>query len=415
MYRCYALLPLAILSLALLHQPASAEVVHMEEDCAAAGLTLGTDCFEDLTAVSDWLWGGATPRDPTASSRVVVDVGEGTFSGAMACPSYLSTPLVNEPGVPNGWTTFRGLSRTASRVLGGAVLALSTDCDGLEFQDLYFEATGIGFIWWGEGSATFTDVHIKAAYTAWYDSFCAGAIGDPPTGEHYFFASRLESGSLGYFADCGITWFYGSEILVRPNDTTFLPTFGSLGTAILGVKAAHRGDVRLFGSALRIDTRALTATTPAYGVVAGAGGNGKSGGGVFHMHGGIINVTADDSRDIYGVVVDDFGTGVAGLAHTLDTAFAMHVGAGGSATRTSGNGTIKSPLLWESGTDEPVSGINSLNGQDLFVETDCDATGCDGSATDPRPHLMIYSAECESSPSGDGTPWFDVVRGACRN
>ncbi|HIG00925.1 MAG TPA: hypothetical protein EYQ66_06415 [Myxococcales bacterium] len=56
--------------------------------------------------------------------------------------------------------------------------------------------------------------------------------------------------------------------------------------------------------------------------------------------------------------------------------------------------------------------LQSEHGQDLFVETDCDANGtCAGAGNEP--HQMIYAGEvCATGGSDD--PWFDSVEGECR-
>lgn len=405
---------------------ARAETVYLRTNCVAAGYTLGVDCFQNLNTLDAWLWNGGSPRDPSRTSPVVVDVGAGSFGGRLICPTYHSTPLANDPGHPNGHVTFRGVSRKTSTLRATdpftGIFMATADCDGIEFQDVRIEAPdqgffrGIAFIWNGEGSATFTDVEIDAAYSSWYDSGCeSGSAMDGPLGEHYFWGAQLTSGSLGYFADCGRTWLYGSEILVRPQAGTNIGALDGVGSAVIGVKASHRGDVRLFGSSIRVDASALASSVPVYGVVVGAGGNGMPlGEGQFHMHGGIINVSAGSlDRAVIGVHADTMGQqpGHPAMAHIVDTAFQLRTGSSGTATRTSGNGMLQAPFLWQSGTMPPVTGssssLGSLTGQDLFVETDCDGSGCGGSGTNP--HLMIYKADCPNS------PWFDVVRNACRD
>jgi hypothetical protein len=56
----------------------------------------------------------------------------------------------------------------------------------------------------------------------------------------------------------------------------------------------------------------------------------------------------------------------------------------------------------------------SVDGQDLFVETDCAAGTCTASCgpggSGCEPHLMIRRKACE----GAGGPWWDTDTKACR-
>ena len=133
---------------------------------------------------------------------------------------------------------------------------------------------------------------------------------------------------------------------------------------------------------------------------------GSGGGyGEFHMHGGAISVNSSNLPGVNAIGIRMTNNGGAGTAraHTLDTAFAVK--GGSTSTRLSGTGDFESPQLWEARTDPPAAG-GAKDGQDIYVETDCDASGCSG-ASDP--HLMIYKASCTP------TPWFDSARNACRN
>jgi hypothetical protein len=124
------------------------------------------------------------------------------------------------------------------------------------------------------------------------------------------------------------------------------------------------------------------------------------------MIGGIVNVDAGNlfaDVDAIGVWLES-PVGRTAQADLRETAFNLTAGLAGSVLRIVGNGSARSPYLWEAGSQPPS--VASQMGSDLFVETDCDATACAGGA---EPHLMIYDASC--SP----TPWYDVVRRACRN
>ncbi len=50
------------------------------------------------------------------------------------------------------------------------------------------------------------------------------------------------------------------------------------------------------------------------------------------------------------------------------------------------------------------------DGQDTFVETDCNADGdCSGGS---ESHLMVYNASLCTDPAN---PWLDTITGRCRN
>ncbi len=63
--------------------PVFSETIYLEQDCT----TLPNEiCFNNATALSNWLWQDNNSRDPSSSNPVTVYVGEGTFQGSIACP-----------------------------------------------------------------------------------------------------------------------------------------------------------------------------------------------------------------------------------------------------------------------------------------------------------------------------------------
>ena len=385
---------------------AQAETVHLEVDCAAAGYTLGTDCFEGLSALSNWLWLGATPRDPGPGDPVIVDVGIGEIGGG-----FLWCNSAN-PADPDGWVTFRGESRERSKLVGSTFVVFMEDCDGLEFQHLTIESGFVGALWHGVGSSHWTDVRLQGDYNAWYDTWCGNDATLPHTGEHYFYGSKIEAGSLGYYAQCGQTWLYGSEVLVDFDDDAQL----SQAQVVAPIAVAHRGDVRLFGSAVRLNMTTTRTVPEIHGVLIGdpldSTQGTQAGFGEFHMHGGIVSISAPGhAGTTYGVEADahlQTSNPQRAFAHTLGTSFIVN--AGGPVERAAGSGRLLTPFLWQSGTDEPIAGMKSLTGRDMYVETDCSTSSCTGGGDS---HLMIYQESCDTT--GTGGPWFDTVTGACRN
>lgn len=374
------------------------EVIYLLKDCTGAGKSLGTDCYQTVADLQDAIW-GTSGINPTASAPLVVDIGVGDFTGELSCSN-------------GGHVSFRGVGRDHSRIIRPGPPTFSVhatleviDCDDLEFQDLALINTVQAFgsfptavSWAGGGSSTWTDVHLEGDYAGWFD-FTANGCGANPV--HYFFGSLIVSGGhYGYVAGCGEHWVYGSEIRMRAKDNNMQQAPFRRGVAV-----GEEGDFRIFGSTIRAHPDAsYTGNHDFIGVQVGVGG-----GGIFHMHGGIISVKAPPGRIAAGID----GQASDALAHTIGTAFALNASGGGSAIRVSGIGKLQSPHVWESGTAPPPgspaggsTSVISQTGKDMYVETDCDDTDCDGKSD---PHLMIYHAGCTPE------PWFDVVRGECRD
>jgi len=388
---CFLLVPSGTTATADTPGEAGVDVLFLMKDCAAAGKTLFEDCAEDIDTLEFMLW---NQRNPTAEAPIIVDIGVGTFLGPLDCNN-------------NGHVTFRGVGRDRTIIddkdsgSGFRIAININNCDKLEFQDLTVIADTPGAIsiavWWqGGGSSTWTDVDLRANYATWDESSTV-ECGTPV---HYFFGSRLiSSGSYGYRALCGEHWFYGSEVRMEAQN------IGGINPPRHGVEAGKEADIRLFGSTVRsFPGPGFTKSTDYIGVGVGLD---PDDGGEFHMHGGIISVSAVSSEDeavgIDAVGIDAVGSG--SVVHTVDTAFALTKGTG-KAIRVRGPGDVRSPLLWESGPTPPAGGgLVSKTGKDLFVETDCQESGCSGG---DQPHLMIYSDACSTD------PWFDVVRGECR-
>jgi hypothetical protein len=372
------------------------EIVYLLTDCAAAGHGPG-ECVETLADLNTLIWDPTTGLNPTASEPLIVDMGPGKFPGAIGCP------------VGGGQVTFRGAGRDRTILTGPSsptflmakVTVVVFGCESLGFHDMRIESSDIGIYWVLAGSSSWTDVDVAATNYGWYDALCNGDATDPPAGVHYFYGSKVEAQQVGFFGNCGETWFYGSELLARPQ--------GAVGTPI-GLQVSGRADVRVFGSAVRVVTADATSGSGglAAGVNVGVGPGGYDPGGTFHMHGGIISVDAStiSGMNARGLFVHS-GLGQPS-AHTPDTAFALRPGPGGEAIRLDGTGTIRSPFLWPAGDAPPLGPLGSQTGKDLYVETDCDAVDCTGGADS---HLMIYQESCVGT---SGTPWFDVVTGACR-
>jgi hypothetical protein len=387
----------------------AATAFFLEQDCGPAG-SEQQNCFETTGSLQLHIQ-EIRASDPI--TPLLVKIGGGTFDG-LQCFGW-------------GHATFIGSGRKATTLVGLYAAAVFFNCTEIEFQDMTLGPNLVSVAWRGGGTSVWTNVDLIGRRSAWYDE-----CDDPtPIGEHFFFGSRMLAQPQGpeflgddpdvtvFYSDCGLSWIYGSEIAIVPRSDNLPPNVKQWQ----GVNVNRRGDVRLFGSSIRMKTAPVSANADGsnvQGVVVGdraflpfgVGGT-ETADGSFHMHGGIISVDASSlpSASAFGIRLKEGGTA---LAHTPGTAHSILPSATGSAARL--DGFALSPFLWQAGPRPPFAAteanvISSEDGQDLFVETDCSPGGdCSGSASDPEPHLMIYAeGKC-----GTANPWFDVVTAACR-
>ncbi|HED32760.1 MAG TPA: hypothetical protein ENJ08_00890 [Gammaproteobacteria bacterium] len=382
-----------------------ATVVQLRKDCGTLD-----NCFSTMPSLLDWIWGsgapGESPRNPSASLPLTVNIGPGEYQ-----------PFIcrNGPGssVPKGFVSLIGSSRDATKIIlrenieGGPPIQVPVrlaNCTNLSFSRLAVITTsanvniGYAIYWTGTGTSTWSDVYVEASRsgdtnynTPWYDSGVAGL--------HYWYNSKLVSIAharginVGYESQGSESWFYGSEIDVVIDNLTPVTrkVMYGLDTAV------SQGDIRLFGSVIRVlvdDSQGLVdGDFTFYGI--------RSGTAQAHMHGGSISV---DGSKATGTVT---AIGISGNSHVHDTAITVKPGqGGGSAIRVEGD-LAEAPFIWPPGKQLPA--VKSTNGSDTFVETDCNSSGiCDGVAIeDQQPHMMIYSENCTSR-------WFDSTVNACR-
>lgn len=372
-------------------QAVDEDVVFVRVDCSA----IGNDqvCFNTMKELQDWLW---NVRQPNADSRVSVNIGPGDFT------QQPGTSTVFRCTAGNGFVSLIGSGPETTRLLGNGNSLVAEDCTDLHVQDITLETTGSYTIRWsGGGSSRWVNVDVKGNWNAWLDidTDCNGA--NPI---HYWFNSRLQhngtaSPGATYDTGCGESWFYGSEITYMVER--------SANSSVFSVHA--NADVRLFGSVIRavVPDGADPGRNGAYIAGAKAYDNGN-----FHMHGGIISLNVSPlTRNVSVSGIENYGSGIM---HTPETAFALKASGSGQIWRTykEGSGLVQSPFTWPAATTPPQMATNgTLNGSDMFVETDCDSTGdCSGNSADPHPHLMIYDTAC----TGVGGPWYDVATNRCR-
>ncbi len=406
-------------AVAALQWDTSLDTIYWRLDCTGFDPTECVESPEDNISFVLWM---LTTRQPSPESPLLIDVGPGKFLPTLinGNPYYeIFACLTTSDGFYSASNiTLRG-SGPGVTVIGDASLAglkyplAAVDCENLHVQDLTLASPEQGVYWRGGGSSTWQNVEIIGQQNGWLDASC-----NPGNqAVHYFFNSRIRTNGEGGTDNpvamnvCSENWLYGSEISALGTADSS-PTLTSL-TAIrihADGSSSDPGDVRVFGGAVRAGSSGLDT---GHAVFAQATGVDVNEGGVFHMHGGIINATTSNiaSASATGLSV----SGHESFGHTPGTAFVVKPGSNGSGRRVAelSGGTVQSPFLWHSGTTPPNSmteanEILSVDGQDMFVETDCSQSGnCNGGGDET--HLMIYNeAQCGAN------PWFDVVTGACR-
>lgn len=363
------------------------------------------NCFTDVGEMLDWVW---NTRKPSQSTPLIIDVSPGTYS--VPDRLFCSTPDRELPTM-RGHITVRGSGQKNTVLTGGhsdtkAVVALS-HCTNLDFQDIAVRSDSrrgvnngsVNAIYWtnATGKSTWTNVHADATQFAWFDA-CETQVSNK--GLNHWFASRLESRKTSYASSCAANWIFGSELLSRYDD----PTITS-GRRIVEADASNgnTGAVWMFGVTVRSETEAdgPGATDAQVGVYARNGG-------AIHVHGGIISLRHDNPNNGVDVIpVQSVGAGA--FIHAPGAAYALRATGSGIVRRVvmEDGGVAMTPFMWQALSAPPP--IESAQGQDVVVETDCSASGCQTVGNEP--HMLVYSEACAG---GSGGPWFDVVTGSCR-
>lgn len=407
MTHCTSIISLAVLGAASAYaspDPSpdpNAQIVALRLDCGPVGSEM-PNCFETMESLSDlatgWIW---NTRNPTATSPLLVDIGPGKF-GPFHCDG-------------GGFVTLRGSGREVTIIKDAALQGVEVkNCDDLAFIDLGVHGGQIGARWIGSGFSSWSNTDLvttgestSGVHAAWGDDcdYDPATYPNVERSTHYFHGSRARNTGDGhvvtsaFYTQCAENWFFGGEIFVD------LQQQSQWGNA---VRITNLGELRTFGTAIRARARGDGhAVGGLYGVLLESPFS-PSSTIAFHSHGSIINVSADAAtldQDVIGVGARTANS----FAHTPGTAFVLKPGGSGTARRieAQGGAIVQSPFLWQSGSQPPA--IESQDGSDVFVETDCGAAGdCDGGGSET--HLMIYNATA----CGSADPWFDVVTGSCR-
>lgn len=401
-----AILAAPLTCFSALNDPA-ATVVHLRKSCGTM-----ENCVTTMAEVTNWLW---SVRNPTPSSRVLVDIGPGEF-GMFTC--------ISTPEATRGYVTLRGSGPETTKIMAGkytgptqgsATQAILVDgCREMVFEDLSAvipSTTNDPLLytirWLGEGNSTWNNVKVEnlsnaSAFraAAWYQPNCGNG-----TSLHYWFASkfRVVAGNAGnvsgYVNNCGESWFYGSEIEMVADSGT------SNNANMTGIELGG-GQVQLFGSSIRV---LVDPANPLQGNLARMMGVSShlfaEDSGMFHMHGGVVSVNAKASSgnfDVSGITTN-------AMIHTSGVAFVLNPPTGGGQGIRITNPMAESAVDWPQSENPPA--IASVTGADTFMETDCDATGnCDTPTGTTHPNMMVYDTSC----AGAGGQWFNITRNACR-
>lgn len=310
-----------------------------DDGCMEAG-TLLDNCFTTTSDLVDWI---VNTRQPTASSRLIVEIGPGTFG---------PFELGNNAG--GCWLTLRGSGRKHTIIDSGTatnVMNFTTSCN-LDVESLTLKGSAyfIGGIFVaggdGTGQTTWSDVEVLATSYAWTEQCTSSSV------KHYWFNSRITaiSGAFtrAYFAECGEHWFFGSEITSHGNNKA--------GIAI----KTGASEIHVYGSVIR------TITDP------GVGGPGNtvtgievSSGGELHIHGTGIDMISAEANNL-----KVFDVKSNGKLHANVSAYNLDTSTGGTITRISksSGGHAHAPYLWES-HDTPPAVVNvNADGEDMAVE-----------------------------------------------
>jgi len=388
------ILSATILSLTITNANASidsnASSVQLLTSCDNGSGGVLNNCFDNQTVLMDWI---KNTRNPSATNSMVVEIGAGTFQ---------RIEWLCKPG--EGYVSFRGAGRgrtvfTDSWILGNAMTF--QNCEDLTFDSMTINAKFISVVWAGHGNATWTDVELIAEYATWYETpqnqlttgnVCTSDVNN----EHKFFSSSLilKKPTLGatiYLNNCGVTWFYGSELVFDGSDST-------MNYFAVGVKSSGAGhETHLYGSNIRL----LSGTNSAINELIAFQSNDN---GQIHIHGTGIDLISEKSIPITALQANN-----GGMIHAAESAYVLRTGANGTVTRIDNNGgSIHAPHLW--------AHVPNTDGDSTTIDTNfvtangADQTVVTAGTSDGFPHPAIYSDQCPSS-----ARWYDTSDKICRN
>ncbi len=368
----------------------TAPTIYLQTSCDNGSGGTIDNCFTDETIMMNWI---KDTRNPNPASPLTVEIGPGTYQRI----EWLCT-------ANQGYTSFRGAGRgrtvfTDSNVLGNAMTF--QNCKDMTFDSMTINARFISVIWAGSGNANWQDVELVGEYAAWYEtpagqlssgSVCPSGVNN----EHKFFSSSLivknsTIGSFIYLNNCGVTWFYGSELIF--DGTT--ATYTGVPWGVISKGEGH--EVHLYGSNIRLFAGINSSVS---GLIAYESRDGAQ----IHSHGTGIDVISEKAIDVTALKALN-----GGIIHAAESAYVLRTASGGTVTRINNNaGMIHAPHFWSHvpNTDGNPSTIDtnfiSTNGSDQTIVT--------SNTSDGFPHMAIYSTGCPSS-----SRWYDTIDQVCRN
>lgn len=335
------------------------------------------------------------------------------------------------------------------------------DCVEIAVSDLTVRGSRYGAAWAGGGSSTWTDVDMDlypdrgSVNSAWFgqcdsqtnqaDTWdgCVDPIPPYVNGRdrpvHFYHGVRVRgfgglSGQFGaaFVEDCGENWFYGGEISFHIQSPIMTGLFLNAGILLREHSNHASGDFRGFGTKISViaDVPPLARSRLVGVRVEEADSTHDDDGNPdkrsqFHLHGGLLEVKnrSGSNNRVVGIEVDQIdptapaGQGAA-FAHTVESAFDLATTGDGPIIRLSQTrgGIVLAPFMWPPRTQPPQSAtypLFSIDGQDLYVETDCDPTGdCDAGGNQSQ--LMVFDDSCGDGTLESGGPWRSASTGHCR-
>lgn len=374
-----------------------ATIVQLRKDCGILD-----DCFPTTSEVVSWL---DNTRNPNAGP-LRIEIGPGRF-GAFNCNTHNDVSLVGSgPGI----TILQGGSAAGIHGFG---------CFNFNVQDLTAESIFISVRWEGDGSSTWSNVHVlpnsliipglpnfkKENTYGWSEGSCDG-ISKENRPVHRWVSSRIvATGKTAYLAACSENWFFGTQLVAAGSG--FENGLRGITVAAFPSNNTSFPEVHVYGGNIQVvanDTvefDTLTATVDGQGIIAAVVGKR----GELHVHGTGIDVIGNNN----GNNIAALGVADGGFIHASESAYVMKTGAGGKKYRIlNEGGIVKAPYTWEEEILTPgTPALVSDNGKDMVIENVCsNAPTC----TETRPHMMVYTAECTDT----GGPWFDTTANACR-
>lgn len=322
-------------------------------------------------------------RQPSLNSRLLVEIGPGTF-GAFTDAQYC-------------FITLKGSGRQHTIIEknpdGAYAMSFGPNCN-LDVESLTVKSIGgLGAINLGSsngvdgGITTWSDVEVLSTAYGWTESGCS-------ISKHYWFNSRIVTrvgaGIARAYSTCSENWFLGSEIsaIADRNNVNEAFAFGLNGseTHVYGsvIRAVAEAGATLQSAALGLAGKNVK------GLLAISVGTGAE----IHIHGTGIDAISVEPNNIAVL-----GVHPGAMIHANESAYNLRTGTGGIITRIlnpNGQGHVHAPYLWEHIPDAPLV---SITGADVTTET----VGADI-------NMLVYNSQC----TGSGGPWYNVALRTCR-